>query len=182
MIWHPSTILAAFAVGLLAWTLAQHAPGGARWSLFVEDPAPVWIKSWFLWKTYLWPAVPSFIAIVLFQLQFRLAASGAGARTVFSICVIGCFVMLSSVRIVAFAPSATPGYVLGMALGYTTMGRVYAIQMRTIEIWAGKGVSIPSIVWRGNVAGIRELERNMRMRMQPASNTISPSPSVSDRP
>ena len=59
----------------------MESPGGVRWGAFVgADEAPLLRKLNFLATIYLWPAVLSFGAISMFQLQSRLSSSGANGR------------------------------------------------------------------------------------------------------
>jgi hypothetical protein len=164
----PSSALFIAAIALLVWAVVKNAPGGAGWNLFWEDAASPLVKSRYLAMTYAWPALLAFLGVVLFQLQFRLSMSGSGIRTVFSICVIGSLAMLTSLRTISFSPIATPAYVFGMALGYTAVGRLYAIQMR--KLW--NRIPVPYIVWRGNVASVREIDRAMRARTSPPRQSV----------
>jgi hypothetical protein len=131
--------------------------------VFVDEPSPWPAKLRYLTEAYLSPAIISFCAISLFQLQFRLAASGAAKRTVFSVCVLASGAMLLGLRAISFVPNAAPSYVAGMAAGYTMMSRVYAVRM--VEIV--KGVRLPWPIWRGNRAAVEEFDRMLRKRSRP---------------
>lgn len=157
-----STILLAAALGAFAFAVIENSPSGAPWAMFFADPASLTEKAAFLVRTFGWPAVLSFSAITLLQLQFRLAASGANKRTVFSVCLFACGAMVTSLRALAFLPGSGPSYVLGMALGYTVMSRLYAVRLR-----ATGPVRIPWPVWRGDRAAVEELSRMARSRMTP---------------
>ncbi len=153
-----SYALAALAVVVLAIAIHANPPGGVRWGAFFEDPSHWTAKGWFLARTYLWPATMSFVAIVLYQLQFRVMGGGGHSGSTFGIAVLATGAMLTTLRAVAFQQSAVPFYVLGVALGYTVMGRVYAIRMRMVS---GR-VRVPWPVWRGDAQGVAEVQRQMR--------------------
>lgn len=157
-----SNLLFLLALGALIYALNAHPPGGARWIIFVEEESPLWAKFRYLCETYLWPAVLSFLAITFFQLQFRLASTGASKRTLFALCVFASGAMLLSLRTIAMLPNAAPSYVTGMSAGYTMMSRLYAVRMREII----RGVRIPWPVWRGNLKAVAEMDRMVRERMQ----------------
>lgn len=158
-------LLFALALGALIHALNQHPPGGARWMIFVEEESPLWAKLRYLCESYLWPAVLSFLAITFFQLQFRLASTGASKRTIFALCVFASGAMLLSLRTIAYLPNAAPSYVVGMSAGYTMMSRLYAVRARELF---GK-VRIPWPVWRGNLAAVAEMDRMVRERMSQRS-------------
>ena len=148
-----SLILAAVAT----WVAVVIAmpPGNLSWRLFFDDPAPVAEKVLFLARTYLWPAVLSFSAITLFQLQFRLStSSGASKRTVFSICLLASMSTLMGLQRLSLAPNSAPAYALGMALAYMATSRMYAVRMR--KLWR---VSVPWVIWRGNPEAMRQMDR-----------------------
>lgn len=152
-----STLLFAAALGAFAFAVLGNSPSGAPWAMFFDDPAAWTEKAAFLIRTFCRPAMLSFSAIVLLQLQFRLASSGANKRTVFSVCLFACGAMVTSLRALAFLPGSAPSYVLGMALGYTVMSRLYAVRLRMLG-----PVRIPWPVWRGDLPGVQKLERRIR--------------------
>lgn len=165
-----SNVLLAVAGGALGYGLAQSPPSGAPWRMFVEDPAGWLEKLWFLAVAYGWPAVLSFAAITAFQLQMRLGGSGANRRTVFAVCVLGSGAMVMGLRELSYSPEAAPSYVVGMALAYTVMSRLYAVRMRQV---AGR-VRVPWPVWRGDRAGVEQIDREVRARMmRGASQALS---------
>jgi hypothetical protein len=156
-----STLLLAAAIGAIGLSIVENPPGGVRWWAFVEDSSPWWQKVSYLINTYVLPGLLSCIAISAFQLQSRVAASGANKRIVFTICLLASGTMLTALRWMAFSPSTTAtSYVAGMALGYTVMSRLYAVRMR---LFFGR-VRLPWPVWRGNVAAVREIDELARMR------------------
>jgi hypothetical protein len=159
-----SNLLVSAAGAALSYAFAQNPPGGAPWRVFLEEPAPVWTKAWFLAAAYGWPAVLSFAAIVLFQLQMRLTVSGANRRTVFAVCALASGAMVLGLRELSFSPHAAPSYVVGMALAHTVMSRLYAVRMRLV---AGR-VRAPWPVWRGNRAAVEAIDREVRARMREA--------------
>lgn len=152
-----SYLLAALAVCALAIAIHSSPPGGVRWGAFFEDPSHWTEKLTFLARLYLWPGMMGFAAIVLYQLQFRMMGGGNSPAT-FGIAVFATGAMLLVLRALAFQQSAVPFYVLGVALGYTVMGRVYAVRMRLI---AGR-VRVPWPVWRGDAQAIAEVQRQMQ--------------------
>jgi hypothetical protein len=155
-----SYALASLGVASLAAAIYLNPPGGVRWGAFVEDPSHWTEKLIFLAKLYLWPAAMSFVAIVLYQLQFRMMGGGGHIGGTFGIAVLATGAMLATLRAVALQQSAIPFYVLGVALGYTMMSRVYAIRMKR----TGR-VSVPWPVWRGDAQGVAEVQRQMQERM-----------------
>ncbi len=160
-----SSLLFILALGGLAWSVAEHPPGGAPWTVFTTDPATTIRKAQFLLGEYGWPGLLACVAISLFQLQFRLAASGANKRCVFAFCVLASSTMLMSLKEMSFSPTAAPSYVAGMAAGYTLMSRLYAVRMRTVfgKVW------VPWPVWRGNPRTVCEIDRTVRSRIQQTS-------------
>jgi len=160
-----SSFLLMLALGALGYSIAENPPGGARWGMFVEEPVTLFRKFIFLAVTYVWPGVLSCFAVSLFQLQFRLASSGANKRTVFAVCVLASGLMLVSLRTIAFSPTSGPSYVAGMALGYTMMSRLYAIKMRRFF----DRVNVPWPIWRGNVRAVQEMDQMVRTRLQKAA-------------
>lgn len=144
----------AIALGALFMTVRDTPPAGLAWQIFFDEPASPASKGLFLVSSYLWPAILSFMAIGLFQLQFRLSMSGASKCTVFSVCLLASLATLLGLQRLSMTPNSTPGYALGMALGYLTMSRLYGVRMRP----AWWGISIPSIIWRGNREGVRQLD------------------------
>jgi hypothetical protein len=157
-----SNFLLTVACAALSYAFAQNAPGGEPWSAFLKEAAPWWVKARFLASAYGWPALLSFAAIMLFQLQVRLSASGANRRTVFAVCALASGAMVLGLRELSFSPHAAPSYVLGVALAYTVMSRLYAVRMRRFY-W---GVRAPWPVWRGNRAAVEAIDRELRARMQ----------------
>lgn len=155
-----SYLLAALAMAGLAIAISANPPGGVRWGTFFEDPSHWTAKAMFLARTYLWPAAMAFGAIVLYQLQFRVMGGGGSTAATFGMAVLATGAMLVVLRSIAYQQTAVPFYVLGVALGYTMMGRVYAIRMKLI---AGQ-VRVPWPVWRGDTARVAELQRQMRER------------------
>jgi hypothetical protein len=157
---HPgSYLLAALAVCALTVAIHSNPPGGVRWGAFFEDPSHWTAKLTFLARLYLWPGMLGFVAIVLYQLQFRVMGSGNSAAT-FGIAVLATGAMLTVLRALAFQQSAVPFYVLGVALGYTVMGRVYAVRMRRIV----GNIRCPWPIWRGDALGIAEVQRQIHER------------------
>jgi hypothetical protein len=160
-----STLLFVLSLGGLVVAIAGNPPSGAPWAMFAADPATLVQKAAALVALYVWPGLLACLAISMFQLQFRLAASGANKRTVFAACVLASGAMLMSLRMVSFSPSAGPSYVAGMALGYTVMARLYAVRMRSL---VGR-VRIPWPVWRGDARSVCEIDQAMQARRQTAS-------------
>jgi len=168
-----SSLIFALTLGVIGYSVSLHPPGGASWTLFAEESAPWFHKLAFLAQVYLWPTLLSFSAIVLFQMQFRLSASGFRKRVLFSVCTVASGVMVLGLRSVASSPSAGPSYVAGMALGYTLMSRLYAIRMRLLF---GR-IRVPWPVWLGNLRAVQEIDERSRARMgippTPASRNIA---------
>jgi len=144
----------AIALGALFMTVKATPPAGLAWQVFFDEPASPESKGGFLLSSYLWPAILSFMAIILFQLQFRLSMSGASKRTVFSVCLLASLATLLGLQRLSMTPNSTPGYALGMALGYMAMSRLYGVRMR--PVW--RDISIPWIIWRGNKEAVRQLD------------------------
>jgi hypothetical protein len=152
----------SIALAVLSKSLMDNAPGGAGWPAFVADESPNFEKLLYLAGIYLWPLFLSFCAIALFQLQFRLSMGGAGAPAVFAVSVLGSSAMLSALR--GLSAASAPSYILGMALGYTVAGRVYAVYLRAI--W--KRIRVPCIVWRGNTQAVREINDRIGRKSGPS--------------
>ncbi|MEO5925065.1 MAG: hypothetical protein ABIR70_14690 [Bryobacteraceae bacterium] len=155
-----SSLLLVLALGALGFVIADNPPGGVRWGVFGAEEAPLLQKVVFLFLTYAWPGFLSCFAISMFQLQARLAASGANKRTVFSICVFASGTMLLSLRSLSLSPTSGIAYVAGMAMGYTLMARLYAVRMRT---FFGR-VSVPWPIWRGDTRAVQAIDEMARMR------------------
>ncbi len=155
-----SNLLLSLATAALLYAVIVTPPGGIRWGMFVEEPSPLFRKAFYLISSYLWPAALAFLATSLFQLQFRIASTGATKRTVFAISVLASGAMLLALRAISFAPNSGPSYVTGMAAGYTVMSRLYAVRMKELL----GHIRIPWPIWRGDRAAVEELDRMMRMR------------------
>ncbi len=155
-----SSFLLVLALSALGLAIAENPPGGVRWGVFAAEQAPLITKIIFLFGVYVWPGFVSCFAISMFQLQARLAASGANKRTVFSVCVLASATMLSSLRTISMSPTSGIAYVAGMAMGYTVMSQLYAIRMRT---FFGR-VSVPWPIWRGNARAVQAIDEMARMR------------------
>jgi hypothetical protein len=155
-----SNLFFVAAVGMIAYAMMMNPPGGVRGGAFIADQASMLRKFLFLAYTYVWPAVLSFCAISMFQLQFRLSSSGANGRLVFSVCVLASGGMMLGLRMMSMGPSSTPSYVLGMALGYTMMSRLYAVRMK--KVW---NVRLPWPIWRSDLAAVQEINRAMQARV-----------------
>jgi hypothetical protein len=160
-----SSFLFVLALGGLAWSVLEHPPGGAPWAVFTADPATTIKKAQFLVGEYVRPGLLACVAIALFQLQFRLSASGANKRCVFAFSMLASSTMLLTLKEISFSPTAAPSYVAGMAAGYTMMSRLYAVRMRLV--W-GK-IRVPWPVWRGNPRAVCEIDQAVRSRFQQAS-------------
>ncbi len=155
---HLSALAWVSTAGVALWlTLLRNPPGGVPWHVFFTEETAVALKLKYLSGVYVVPALLAFVGIVLFQMQFRISMGGARAAVVFSCGVLGATAMLGGFRVLAMAPNSLPGYVLGVALGYTVMARLYAVRMRTIV----GPVRVPWPVWRGDVAAMREIEGRM---------------------
>lgn len=155
-----SNLLLLFALAALGYAVFSSPPSSVPWIVFIDEASPWMLKATYLARTYLWPALLAFVAITLFQLQFRLAASGATKRAVFSLSVLASGAMLVVLRTIAMAQNSAPAYVVGMAAGYTVMSRLYAVRLR--QLWPG--VRIPWPTWRGNAAAVAEMDRMVRER------------------
>lgn len=160
-----SSLLLILALGGLAAAIALYPPSGAPWALFFADPAPLTQKLSALNGLYVWPGILACVSICLFQLQFRIAASGANKRMVFAVCVLASGAMLMSLRGVSMSPASGPSYVAGMALGYTIMARLYAVRMRT---FLGR-IRVPWPVWRGDARAVCEIDQAVQARRQNAA-------------
>jgi len=150
-----SYLLPVIALAALVAAVAGAPPGNLSWGMFFDDPAPAAAKGVFLARTYLLAGALSFTAIILFQLQFRLSASGAGKQTVFSICLLASLSTLLGLQRLSLTPNAAPAYAVGMAAAYMTASRLYGMRMRSV----GRGLSIPWIIWRGNRQGVQDMDR-----------------------
>jgi hypothetical protein len=155
-----SSLLLALAFSALVFSIVDNPPGGVRWGVFAAEPASLPRKLTYLLAIYFWPGLLSCLAISLFQLQARLASSGANKRTVFSLCVLASGAMLLSLRMMAYSPNSGTAYVAGMALGYTMMGRLYAVRLRTFP----RGIRLPWPVWRGNMDAVQQIDAMTRAR------------------
>lgn len=163
-----SNLLFLAAVSALVFAVVANPPGGVGWGALLADQASLLRKLIFLANTYLHPAVLSFVAITLFQLQFRLASSGTQGRIVFAVCVVASGAMLLGLRTISTGASSMPSYVLGMALGYTMMSRLYAMRLRTFF----GSVRLPWPVWRGDRAAVEEINRAMHTRVMQARSAV----------
>ncbi len=155
-----SNLFFATTISVLAFAVIVNPPGGVRWEAFVADEASLLRKVNFLTSTYVWPAILSFCAISLFQLQSRLSSSGANARTVFSVCVAASGAMLLGLRTISVGASSSPSYVVGMALGYAMMSQLYAVRIRKVF----NCVRIPWPIWRNDRCAVEEINRRMQAR------------------
>ncbi len=140
--------------------MVANPPGGVRWGFFAEESATLAQKASYLFSAYALPGFLACFAIVMFQMQGRVASTGANKRTVFSLCVLASGAMLTAFRLIAYTPTSASSYVTGMALGYTLMSRLYAVRMR---LFFGR-MRLPWPVWRGNIAGVRQIDEMARMQ------------------
>jgi hypothetical protein len=113
---------------------------------------------------YVLPGLLSCFAIVMFQIQGRIANTGASKRMVFSICVMSSGTILMALRLIAYNPTSGTSYVAGMALGYTMMSRLYAVRMR---LFLGR-VRLPWPVWRGSTSEVRQIDEMARLQRSSA--------------
>jgi hypothetical protein len=155
-----SNLLLIVSVAALGYSIFSSPPSNVPWMVFVDEPSPVLAKAAYLGRTYLWPAFLAFVAITLFQLQFRVAAGGATKRTVFGLCVLASGAMLLALRTISFAQNSAPAYVVGMAAGYTMMSRLYGVRVRELKF----GLRLPWPTWRGNAVAVAEFDRMIRER------------------
>lgn len=155
-----SNLLFATAIAALAYAVMTTPPGGVRWDAFVAEQASLFRKAVFLVDIYVWPAMISFCAISMFQLQFRISSGGANRRTVFAVCVAASGAMLFGLRTISMGASSSPSYIVGMALGYTMMSRLYAVRLRRVF----NRVRIPWPIWRGDRQAVEEIHRAMQVR------------------
>lgn len=153
-----SIVLAFLVVALL---VVFFPPGTFTWHRFFADQASRSAKLVFLLKVYLVPAILSFSAIVLFQLQMRMSMQGAAAHVIFPLAVFGSCAMLSAFRTLVAGVGGVPGYAMGMATAYTVMSRLYAIKPsgRTFL-----GRPILRVVWRGDAEALHELQMSSGRR------------------
>lgn len=131
----------------LAALASYFPPGKFTWHRFLQDSMPLSGKVVYLLKVYALPALLSFTAVVLFQLQVRGSMVGAPAYAVFPLSVIGATAMLAAFRTMTMGMGGIPGYVVGLAGAYTMMSRFAGFQP------SGRyrfGVQTLRIVWRGN--------------------------------
>jgi len=156
-----SNVLFTLTIAGLGYTIATTPPSGAPWSIFFAEPATLLQKANFLAVAYVWPGLLSFSSIAFFQLQNRLTASGMNKRAVFSVCMLASGAMLMGLRAVAMNPTSGPSYVVGMALAYTAMSRLYAVRIRTFA----QRVRLPWPVWRGNHSAVQEIDEMAKLRM-----------------
>jgi hypothetical protein len=153
----PSLIWLGAAMAALSASVLENPPGNLPWAVFVAEESPLDAKLWYLLKVYAWPACLSFCGVTLLKLQFRLSASAKPAAMVFGMSVLASLAMLEGFRSIAALPNAAPSYVIGMALSYTTLARLYAIKSKLL--WGC--IRAPWIVWRGNRAGVAEIDRQV---------------------
>ena len=153
------SIILAFVV--VAMLVVFFPPGTFTWHRFFADQASAGTKTIFLLKVYLVPAVLSFSAIVLFQLQMRMSMQGAAAHVIFPLAVFGSCAMLSAFRTLVAGVGGVPGYALGMASAYTLMSRLYAIRPSGRTFF---GRPILRMVWRGDPEAMRVLQMSSGAR------------------
>lgn len=167
-------LLALVILGVL---VAVFPPFQVTWRHFLQDPTPVARKLAFLLKVYGLPFCMSFGAIVMMQMQGRLGALGATASSVFPLALLGAVGMMMAFRSMASGVGGIPGYALGMALAYTVMSRVHAIQPSGKVMF---GRPMIRIVWRGELDAqrlaalrLQEREGSQGSEQRNASNNTS---------
>jgi hypothetical protein len=162
------------ALVILGVLIAAFPPFQITWRrFFFEDPAPPLGKLAFLLKVYGLPMGLSFFAMILMQMQGRLAAIGATASTVFPMALFGAAGMMTAFRSMVSGLGGVPGYALGMALAYTVMSRIHSIQPSGRVLFRRPMLRI---VWRGEL----EAQRLAAARLQARSaSPESGHPSVS---
>jgi hypothetical protein len=155
----PANVLLALTLAALSCAIFATPPGNAPWSVFLNDPASTSAKLFFLIQNYAWPGVLAYLAILLFQLQFRLLSTGLSGRMVFVLCTWASAAMLAGFSEMASRRGSAPFYVVGMALANVTMSRLYAVRLRVF----GK-IRIPWPIWRDNAAAVEAVNRQMLQR------------------
>jgi|SRR5579862_4301170 len=150
------------ALAALAWIVAHYPPFQITWQRFLfKDPTPAVLKIAFLFKVYGLPCCMALGAVVLFQLQGKLGALGAGASSVFPLALLASGCMMTAFRSMASGVGGVPGYALGMALGYTLMARVHSFQPTGRVVF---GRPMLRIVWRGELAAQRAAAARLQAR------------------
>jgi hypothetical protein len=138
-----------FALTILGILIVAFPPFQITWrNFFFEQPATPLRKFAFLLKVYGLPMCLSFLAIVLMQMQGRLASVGATATSVFPIAFFGAAGMMTAFRSMVSGVGGVPGYAVGMALAYTVMSRMHSIQPTGRIVF---GRPMLRIVWRGEL-------------------------------
>lgn len=156
-----ATLLLTGSLTTLGYLVYANPPGGLPWATIATLPVSLLEKIQFLSEIYLLPALLSFVAISLLQLQFRMAAGGGPSASIFSICLLASLCLVAALRVAASNPASMPSYALGMALSYTTMSRIYAVKMKPVLSWLPFVIRVPWIIWRGNAEAVAELNRRM---------------------
>jgi hypothetical protein len=141
------------ALSALLLMAAYFPPGPFSWHVFFTDRLSLGAKAVYLLKVYAVPALLSFTAIVLLQLQMRFSVAGAPAHVLFPLSIGGATAMLSAFRTMTAGVGGIPGYVLGLALAYTIMSKFAGVRPSGRYVW---GVQTLQIVWRGQPGSVRQ--------------------------
>lgn len=157
-------LLALAALGAL---VALFPPFQVTWRHFFEDSAPVSKKLGFLLRVYALPCAMSFFAILLFQLQGRVAVLGFAQSSVFLLALLGSSCMMAAFRTMVSGVGGVPGYALGMALGYTLVSRIHSIQP-TGQMLLGRPMA--RIVWRGEIEAQMLAAARLQERSEPGES------------
>src|SRR5580658_8828868 len=153
---------ALVALAGLFWIVARFPPFQITWHRFLfTDPSPATVKLAFLFKVYGLPCCLSLMAVVLFQMQGKLAALGAAGSSIFPMALVASGCMMSAFHSMASGVGGVPGYALGMALGYTLMSRLHSLQPSGRFLF---GRPMLRIVWRGELAAQKAAAARLQAR------------------
>lgn len=155
------------AVVALAVLVIEFPPFQTTWQDFLQSPGSPVKKLGFLLRVYGLPCGMSFVAIILFQMQGRIAQLGVSATSVFPLAVFGSAGMMVAFRSMVSGLGGVPGYALGMALGYTVMSRLHSIQPSGQLLFGRPAVRI---VWRGELEAQRLAASRLQSRVEPGGS------------
>ena len=152
------------ALAMVAALIAFFPPGPFSWRTFLYDPSTLAVKSFYLFKVYVVPALLSFFAVVCFRLQMGISMRGASWSSIFPFALVASGAMMVALRAMSGGVGGVPGYALGMAAGYTLTGRIYAIRKSGRTVF---GRPMLEIVWNSGASS----QANVASRPAPGQNT-----------
>ena len=113
----------------------------------------------FFWLD-LWPMLVGFATIFCYQINTRIAVSGARSKTlVFVMSSTASMVTLFGWVTIVRSTQMIPLYGCGVGLASVLVAQIYAV---TLPRHRRLNIPVPKVVWRGDHAGVRRFQESLR--------------------